>query len=455
MRNFGTKVDNAAPDPSGVLTADEDNVRFNELKNAVTSAGIALDAPPGGPGEDLTMLAQALARYASGGVFGIDSGVANSYIVTAASGFVMPRAHFVGEQVLWYVGVTNTGPSQINAWSIGLKTLRNHTGADLAGGELVAGRLAGALWDPTLDTGAGGYKLAPWANALLYGAGGGGSTTTIENVGAGAGLSWKARVSGVDQLRSISGAGGIAVAVSGGGNEIVVDGTALGLAGFLAPFFPEVETVDNKLLVTGTTGSVVVGAGQGFVFRGQRRILTSDTLVGNRTFATAASKTYHLRWQWTAGVPVYVLKDSADMGYNPSSLAESSSRFDTVYDDMLVARVVTDAGNVPTITMLRNKHSLKESRVNSGTISGTTANGKARTAVETYDWGRVPVIHPGRSSYTVSRAGESTGGTGFSGSDGHDHDDTLTINSLTRYAWSLNVRRDMAYDMNIRVLMLA
>jgi hypothetical protein len=40
--------------------------------------------------------------------------------------------------------------------------------------------------------------------------------------------------------------------------------------------------------------------------------------------------------------------------YNPGSLAETNPQFDSSYDSMLVAKVVTNGSNVPTVTPLKN-----------------------------------------------------------------------------------------------------
>ena len=54
----------------------------------------------------------------------------------------------------------------------------------------------------------------------------------------------------------------------------------------------------------------------------------------------------------------FALKDLGDVAYNPAALAEDNPAFDSTYDDMLVARIVTDASNVATITNLANKDAL-------------------------------------------------------------------------------------------------
>lgn len=118
------------------------------------------------------------------------------------------------------------------------------------------------------------------------------------------------------------------------------------------PIFPEVSNVDGRIVVTApATGTVRLPGGVQFMHRGIFPITTDQT-----DFPTAASKTYHLRWNKDTG---YALRDLADNTYNPGTLTESSSTFDTTYDDMLIARVVTNSSNVATITNLANKANLR------------------------------------------------------------------------------------------------
>lgn len=114
------------------------------------------------------------------------------------------------------------------------------------------------------------------------------------------------------------------------------------------PIFPEVQnTAGHFGVVSPGAGQVRVPAGVTFLHRGISPYTTVE-----KDLATDASKTYHLRWNKTDG---FQLKDTTPGGaYNPSSLLESNSAFDSTYDDMLVARVITNSSNVPTITNLKN-----------------------------------------------------------------------------------------------------
>ena len=162
MRDFATKIDNTAPNASGILTADEDNVRFRELENIVSTAGMTLDGPTG-PDTDLNMISQAIARYASGGVVGQDTGGADTYVIGSIGSFILPKSYFKGMMVIFYPGAANTGPSTINVNSIGTKQIYNSIGGALVAGDIAASTLTMLLYDPTLNSGAGAFKIAPWS----------------------------------------------------------------------------------------------------------------------------------------------------------------------------------------------------------------------------------------------------------------------------------------------------
>jgi len=138
-------------------------------------------------------------------------------------------------------------------------------------------------------------------------------------------------------------------AATGGGT--VDDYILMAQARNRLPIFPDVQNVDGRIGVTApSTGTVRLAGGVEFLHRGIFRVTTTQT-----DFATDASKTYHLRWNPDDG---FVLRDLASGTYNPSTLSESNVAFDSTFDDMLIARVVTNSSNVATITTLANKNVL-------------------------------------------------------------------------------------------------
>jgi hypothetical protein len=120
------------------------------------------------------------------------------------------------------------------------------------------------------------------------------------------------------------------------------------------PIHMEILTGDGKINVSSPgAGTILVPASVNFMHRGIAPYLTTyyDEET-ERTFATEAGKTYHLRWTPGDG---FALKDLADAGYNPSVKEEGAIDFDGVFDDALIARIVTDGSNVAAITNLVNR----------------------------------------------------------------------------------------------------
>ncbi|MDH0048624.1 hypothetical protein [Comamonas terrigena] len=128
-----------------------------------------------------------------------------------------------------------------------------------------------------------------------------------------------------------------------------VAGSDLKIQGFS---MPEITgPAGNRLSITAIAGQITVDAASQIIWRGTRVFSVASYSAAARTFATAASKTYHLRWRPVAG---FVLLDLADAVYNPSAQAETVNAFDSQPDDALIATIVTSAGNVPTVTTYDN-----------------------------------------------------------------------------------------------------
>lgn len=405
MREWQTKIDNTAPNDTGVLGAAEDNARGKELENAVETAGITADSYNAASDTDLFMLAQAMARYASGGIFGEDGGAANAYVVSTPLSFIMPKAYFSGMMVEFYPANTNSGASTVNAFGIGSKKILGPGGIALTGGELVEGQLTALVYDPSLDSGTGAFQIKPWASVSA------GETSNYKNL----------------------------------------------------PIFPQIEETDNKLTVSNLGGgSLQIAAGQSFLWRGWTRIDTDDFSSGDRTLSTSSSKTYHIRWHAPGtgdATPEssypngrFRIKDLADAGYNPSSLAETNAAFDSSYDNMLIAKVVTDGSNIATVSALANKDQLTDQIQNIGTAtSNSKANAASRTVATTYNWARTP------ASWTWQWVHMETHGsdTGFAASDAHDHDVSVGSTAVSRYGLSFTLMRDYAHEMNVNLILNA
>lgn len=113
---------------SDSLTAIEWNQIPSELQNVIASLGITLSAV------DLTQLGQAIAAYAAGGAFYVDSGAADAYVLSTVGIKYAPHAYFDGMTIIAYPGNANTGPSTVNVATLGVKSLKMRGGGDPAAG---------------------------------------------------------------------------------------------------------------------------------------------------------------------------------------------------------------------------------------------------------------------------------------------------------------------------------
>lgn len=176
------------------------------------------------------------------------------------------------------------------------------------------------------------------------------------------------------------------------------------------PIFPEVQNAQYHFgVITPGTGQIRIPAGVTFLHRGIFSVTTALT-----DFATDPSKTYHLRWDPTGG---FTLKDLASGVYNPSTLAESNAAFDSTYDDMLIARIVTNSSNVPTITNLMNRAILKDYK----TATVVPVVGAGDSLVATYDisinWARTPAFMASNSYVYASGPTTMHGGANYVSSE--------------------------------------
>ncbi|RIY00225.1 hypothetical protein D3218_13145 [Aureimonas flava] len=170
------------------------------------------------------------------------------------------------------------------------------------------------------------------------------------------------------------------------------------------PIFPEINTSDGRItIVAAGTGTVRLPGGVTFTHRGIYPISTTQ-----QDFPTAPSKVYHLRW--TPGEN-FQLRDLSDTTvYNPGSLPETSPAFDSKYDDMLIARVITNSSNIATITPLANKNVLAGEFFNEFTFPqlrpGAVSDPILASAID-INWARTPMVSFGQmgANGTISLAG--------------------------------------------------
>lgn len=151
------------------------------------------------------------------------------------------------------------------------------------------------------------------------------------------------------------------------------------------PIYPNVLTSDGKIPVTAfAPGTIRIPASVEFVMRGGQKVTTIQT-----DRSTAINTTYHLRWNATDG---FILKSLSDTAYNPGGVIgnESLPAFDSIYDDMLVAKVVTNGSNAATITNLVNKAELDTEVRISKALPSALNWAPLATSGATLDWSRKP-----------------------------------------------------------------
>ncbi len=163
------------------------------------------------------------------------------------------------------------------------------------------------------------------------------------------------------------------------------------------PVFPEIETASNALAITdNANGTVTINAAQSWLWRGGVLIASDDFVLPYRTLAHAASKTYHLRWHasgtGTATPAATYPKGRFELvDMTAAAPVETDASYDSTYDRMLIAKVVTDAGNVPTFTLLANKAQFSSTIV-AGARNYSGTNEADHNFYFAVNWARTPEI---------------------------------------------------------------
>ena len=217
----------------------------------------------------------------------------------------------------------------------------------------------------------------------------------------------------------------------------------------VAPIFPHVEATDGLLHVTAGSGSVTVDTGGEFVWRGYQRIETTDFDLADRQFPTTGGATYHVRWHAPGtgdATPAatypngrFRLENLADSGYNPTAAAETAEKFDTTYDSMLIARVVTDGSNVATVTELSNRQILRAVAAFSDTPDTNPGdNSSSITFTMNLNWSRSPLT--AAIPRTWSFVDNSS-----------DTDMSTSTSAVTRYAFDAFIRYDFSTQLAVTV----
>ncbi|MGL5734287.1 MAG: hypothetical protein ACRCYS_05405, partial [Beijerinckiaceae bacterium] len=120
---------------------------------------------------------------------------------------------------------------------------------------------------------------------------------------------------------------------------------------------------------------------------------------------------------------------------------EDDSTFDTTLDDMLIARVVTNGANSPTITSLANANRLHGVFIsNNVAASPVGVNGATITPSVAYNWARIPTVmaSPRYHNYQPFGDDSSTPADAY-----WDDDFSIFVSARSRYGASAEHLRDM------------
>lgn len=242
----------------------------------------------------------------------------------------------------------------------------------------------------------------------------------------------------------------------------------LAVAATSQPVYPEITSAGNAFTFTSPSGSLTINNALTWQHRGLNNYVTTGR--SDLTFATLASKTYHLFWDapgtggaspaTSAPAGVFTLFDRTS-----ASPVETDVSYDSTYDRMLVAKVITDASNVLTVIPLINRVFLSASltdsasgattSVASGAVqpgfnaspriiwdtraAGSGGDGAGRCASRwTYNWARTPSVAP--TSGNVGYTGIS--GTRVDAGTWQEGGSQITLKTVTRYRTDINFQTD-------------
>lgn len=100
------------------------------------------------------------------------------------------------------------------------------------------------------------------------------------------------------------------------------------------PFYPEVVNEDGRVAMTLSGNALAIADDQ--IIRLFGWVEINSTSYQNKSWAIDLSETYHVRFNLTDG---FYIKNISDASYNPDSNPETHKQFDTVYDDLLLAKL--------------------------------------------------------------------------------------------------------------------
>ena len=321
MQDFGTKADNSAP-PGGQLSAAEFNNLATENENAVSRSGQTLS------GASATQLATSLFLHGVKSETFQDSGAANAYVATPASGSsgVLLPANYAalnGTIISFKAAFANTAASTLNIGQttgtlLGSKAIRTSSDTAIPANSIAAGQYVRLIYNSAFDTGNGAWELlrgsivgfqvitasgtyTPTVGMryvkVRYVGGGGGSgivaaTTSTQTAAAGGGASGSygeailtAGQIGASQSVTIgtAGVGGTAGSGGGTGGTSTLGALLSAPGGQGSPAGVAVATTASGIATGGVSGAATTG-GNVFNTAGQQGeygiTITSQTLGG-------------------------------------------------------------------------------------------------------------------------------------------------------------------------------
>lgn len=215
------------------------------------------------------------------------------------------------------------------------------------------------------------------------------------------------------------------------------------------PVFPEILATGNVFTFTTSTGQIIVASAIEWQHRGLSSFDSANILSAGRTFATTASKTYHLVWDAPG------TGDATPAGTYPNgrfqlidrtgaSPAEGDPSYDSTFDRMLIARVVTNGANALTVTALRNKAVLKGDADISATPVLVSGNGYRAEYAPSWNWARTPNMTFNAFVVATSIAGVGGEQAGVEGGANYTN-----VFSRTRYGASVDVLTDWNSNSNV------
>ena len=209
--------------------------------------------------------------------------------------------------------------------------------------------------------------------------------------------------------------------------------------------FPEIETATNVLAITDNAdGMITIDAAQTWLWRGMVRYSSDDFVLADRTLVHAANKTYHLNWH-PSGIGIAVPKATYPNGrfelidMTAAAPVETDNNYDSTYDKMLIAKIVTDGANTPTITLLKNKAVMViDLNFTSSALVASGANGATATFYPVWNFARTPTVQSSMWHMAIASSA--------------DADWYCITTGVTRYGATATAIRDYATTLSMQLV---